>query len=409
MLKNIVQITAILILLAGTSSAQDPVFVGDVPLPDDAVMSAPADWAYSGVWVGQWDNQKNHILIVERLGDDGVADVIYAVGRDLNNVGRWFRRKARIEGDALVFADDGFPARYFLSATGRLRGVFADNKSFAVLERQELSALLASPDDNWFSVGDFEFLETDLIEDGNPIKLATVVYRPKGNGPFPLAIVHHGSTGSGRFPTDFQWVWSHDWFADILNADGWLVAFPQRRGRGQSDGLYDEGFAEDRTQGYSPKAAISLPGAERALTDANAALSALRQRQDVDAGKALLAGMSRGGVVAIIQAGHDPRDFAGVINFVGGWVSEGWGDPEINPILFRRIGSFGGPVLSIYGEDDSFYSVEHAKSNVAEMEAVGADSQLHVVKLPGHGDGHWAMYRPPLWERAVSEFLAKIE
>ncbi|MEO1248645.1 MAG: dienelactone hydrolase family protein [Pseudomonadota bacterium] len=398
-----------MIFLAGTSSAQDPVYVGDVPLPDDAVVSSQMESAFSGVWVGQWDNQKNHILIVERLGDDGFADVIYAVGRDMNNVGRWFRRKARVEGNALVFADGGFPARYSLSETGRMRGVFADDKSFAILERQELPALLASPDDNWFSVGDLEFLETDLIEDGTPIKLATVVYRPRGDGPFPLAIIHHGSTGSGKFPTDFQWVWSHDWFADVLNANGWLVAFPQRRGRGQSDGLYDEGFAEDRSQGYSPKAALSLPGAERALTDANAALSALRLRADVDSGKALLGGQSRGGVVAILQAGHDPQDFAGVINFVGGWVGEGWADPEINPTLFRRIGSFSGPVLSIYGEEDSFYSVEHARSNVAEMEAVGADSQLHVVKLPGHGNGHWAMYRPPLWEAVVSEFLAKVE
>ncbi len=398
-----------MIFLAGTASAEDSVYIGDVPLPDDAVVSSQAESAYSGVWVGQWDNQKNHILIVERLGDDGFADVVYAVGRDLNNVGRWFRRTAKIEDNALVFADDGFPARYSLSETGRMRGVFADNKSFAILERQQLPALLASPDDNWFSVGELEFLDTELVEDGKPIKLATVVYRPKGDGPFRLAVVHHGSTGSGKFPTDFQWVWSHDWFADILNADGWLVAFPQRRGRGQSDGLYDEGFAEDRSQGYSPEAALSIPGAERALTDANAALSALRLRPDVDSGKALLAGQSRGGVVAILQAGHDPQDFTGVINFVGGWVSEGWGEPAINPTLFRRIGSFGGPVLSIYGEEDSLYSVEHAKSNVAEMEAVGADSQLHVVKLPGHGNGHWAMYRPPLWEAVVSEFLAKVE
>ncbi|WP_171174388.1 S9 family peptidase [Ruegeria sp. HKCCD8929] len=406
---HLVRIPAVLIVLAGTSSAQDSVLVGDVPLPADAVMSAPEEWAFSGVWAGQWDNRRNHILVVERVDDEGVADVVYAVGTDENGRGRWFRSKARIEDDSLVLADDHFPARYLISATGRMRGFYPNNKHFAILERQELSALLASPDESWFSVGDLEFLETDLVEDGRGIRLAVVVYRPKGEGPFPLAIIHHGSTGSGKYPREFKWIWTYDWLADVLNANGWLVASPQRRGRGRSDGLYDEGFAEDRSQGYSPKAELALPGADRALADANAALSALRQRPDVDGGKTLLGGISRGGVVAIMQAGHDPQNFVGVINFVGGWVSERRGDPEINPALFRRIGAFGGPVLSIYGEGDTYYSVEHSKSNLAEMEALGADSQLHVVKLPGYLDGHWAMYVPSLWEEVVIEFLGNLD
>ena len=405
MLRHLLQIFAVLVVLAGTSSAQDSVFVGDVPLPEDAAVSAPAESPFSGVWVGQWDNQRSHILIVERVGGDGFADVIYAVGSDQNNRGRWFRRKARIAGDTLVFADDGFPARYTLSATGRIRGVLAENKGFAILERQELPALLAHPDDNWFSIGSLEFLITDLVEDGGDIALAAVVYRPPGDGPFPLAIIHHGSTGSGKNPSDFKRVWTYDWFADVLNAHGWLVAFPQRRGRGQSDGLYDEGIAKDRSQGYSPEATLSLAGAERALTDANAALSALRRRPEIKAGKILLGGMSRGGVVAIMQAGQDPQSFAGVINFVGGWMGEGWGDPGINQTLFRRIGSFSGPVLSIYGEEDPYYSVEYSKSNLAEMEALGADSQLHVVKLPGYGNGHRAMFMPILWEQVMGEYL----
>ena len=197
--------------------------------------------------------------------------------------------------------------------------------------------------------------------------------------------------------------------ADLLNANGWIVAFPQRRGRGGSDGLYDEDFAEDRLHGYSPKAARSLLGAERALKDADAALVALRRRPDVDAGKVLLGGVSRGGVVAIMQAGQNPSRFSGVINFVGGWVGERRGETEINPTLFRRIGSFDGLVLSIYGEEDEYYSLVHSKSNLAEMQALGANSQLHVVKLPGYGKGHWAIAVPTLWEGVVSEYLNTID
>ena len=54
---------------------------------------------------------------------------------------------------------------------------------------------------------------------------------------------------------------------------GYMVAFPQRRGRGKSEGLYDEGFNVDRSQGYACDPKQSLPGADRALTDIAAAAS----------------------------------------------------------------------------------------------------------------------------------------
>nr|WP_319385053.1 hypothetical protein [uncultured Roseibium sp.] len=405
LLRSQLQACAVLLAFVLQSNAQDSVFVGDVPLPDDAVSPAAEENPFVGTWVGKWDNRKNHILVIDNVREDGRARVIYAVGRDPHNSGRWFRREARIEGRTLTFDDGGFDARYSLSASGRMRGVFAGNKGFAVLQRQGLPELLAAPARDWFTLGTFEYLNTDLIDEGQAVRLAAMLYFPEGSGPFPLALIHHGSTGSGKNPRAFDQVWSADWLADILNANGWLVAFPQRRGRGLSDGRYDEGFAEDRTLGYSPDAAISLAGADRALMDANAALAALKNRADVADGKTLLGGMSRGGVVAILQAGDRPEAYSGVLNFVGGWVSEGWGDAEINPALFRRIGAFRGPILSVYGEEDPYYSVAYSKSYLAEMETLGADHRLHVVKVPGQGNGHWALSVPTLWEDAVNGFL----
>lgn len=109
-----------------------------------------------------------------------------------------------------------------------------------------------------------------------------------------------------------------------------------------------------------------------------------------------------------MQAGHSPDEFAGVTNFVGGWVSEDWGEAAINPTLFRRIGSFSGPILSIHGEEDPYDSVEYSRSNVAEMEPLGTQSQIHVVKPPGYGSGHWAIAMPNLWQDVVDGFLDSI-
>src|SRR5258708_233856 len=39
--------------------------------------------------------------------------------------------------------------------------------------------------------------------DGATVKLATITYKPAGNGPFPTLIFHHGSTGRGQEPATF--------------------------------------------------------------------------------------------------------------------------------------------------------------------------------------------------------------
>ena len=400
---------AIAISLSAQLRAADKILIGDVPLPSGIEINERGDSQFVGLWLGRWDSWRHHILVVEGVDDAGLIDVIYSVGRDRQGRGSWFRVKARQENNTLVFTDDGFAARYSISETGRLRGIYPTEDRFAILERQELSTVLATPTEDWFELGRRQFLVTELYENGEAIELAAAIYLPSGDGPFPLALVHHGSTGSGTNPRDFEWVFTNDWFADVLNAHGWIAAFPQRRGRGGSDGLYDEGFSEDRSQGYATEAHLSLPGADRALIDANAALAALRERHDVRDDAVLFPGVSRGGVVALMQAGNHPENTAGVINFVGGWMTEMPGDPEINPTLFRRVEGFEGTVLSIYGEDDPFYSIEHSRSNLAQIEAVGAESEFHTVSVPGFRSGHGVMWWPFLWDEVVSNYLRRVE
>ncbi|MEL7027243.1 MAG: hypothetical protein AAGO57_08460, partial [Pseudomonadota bacterium] len=125
--------------------------------------------------------------------------------------------------------------------------------------------------------------------------------------------------------------------------------------------------------------------------------------------RVLFSGVSRGGVVAQMQAGDQPEDTAGVINFVGGWMDESPGDPEINPTLFRRIEGYEGTVLSIYGEDDTFYSIDHSRANLAQLEEVGATSEFHVVTVPEFNRGHWVLWWPVLWEETVEEYLGRVE
>jgi dienelactone hydrolase len=173
--------------------------------------------------------------------------------------------------------------------------------------------------------GEIELLQTeaDLVEDGRPIRLEVVIFKPPGEGPFPLAVINHGSTGQGNNPDLFTETWSDVDLADFLNERGWIVAFPQRRGRGKSDGLYDEGLSADRTKGYTCDPDKSLPGADRALRDIGVAIASLRRRPEVALSRILIGGQSRGGVLSVVYAGAHPEQILGVINFVGGWVGDG--------------------------------------------------------------------------------------
>lgn len=235
------------------------------------------------------------------------------------------------------------------------------------------------------------------------------MFKPKGTGPFPLAVVNHGSTGAGTDPALFGQTCSNDWFADVLNQRGWMVAFPQRRGRGQSDGTYDEGFSADRWKGYSCDTKTSLMGADRAAEDLHAAVTALRKRSDVSDQPVLLAGQSRGGMLSIAYAGCHPDHIGGVVNFVGGWMGELCGNAAvINQTLVRQGSGLNTPTLWIYGADDLFYSIDHSQKNFLAFIEAGGTGSFEEVAVRGRNNGHWVMAKPPLWERLVGDYLDRL-
>jgi pimeloyl-ACP methyl ester carboxylesterase len=112
--------------------------------------------------------------------------------------------------------------------------------------------------------------------DGETVRLAMRVYRPGGDGPFPTLVFNHGSTGTGRDPARFGRPIDFPQLAAFFVSRGWAVVMPARRGRGGSEGEYDEGFDADRKHGYACEAGRAIPGADRALRDIHAAMGTIR-------------------------------------------------------------------------------------------------------------------------------------
>ncbi|WP_420408608.1 dienelactone hydrolase family protein [Hoeflea sp.] len=404
----IVAMAIILFQAVPAMSAPAEIEVDGLLLPADTKVEAGSASPFAGAWVGRWDGVLKTILVVESIDAEGVASVIYSVAanpqRGFDRA--WFRLAGRVEGSRMLVEGRGFSLALKFSKTGRLRAVFGDGYSFAILAKRDLKEMIQPGAEIDWSPGTSLGLATCLTEDNEPVELETVLYKPAGPGPHPLAIVNHGSTGLGNDPELFGQTWSHDWLADVLNERGYLVAFPQRRGRGRSGGLYAEGLEADRTKGYSCDPERALAGADRAIEDLDAAIAALRRRDDITAGPVLMAGVSRGGMLAAVHAGHHPAEVSGVINFVGGWIGELCETSEtINQNLVRRASAFQRPMLWLYGEDDPYYSIDHTRAMHAEFTEAGGSADYHAIEVRGSGNGHWVAAIPPLWMDLVEAYL----
>lgn len=246
--------------------------------------------------------------------------------------------------------------------------------------------------------------------DGRAQTLEAVVYRPIGaKGPLPTVVFNHGSTGTGQRPDWFTLTWTSPEVAEYFTAKGWQVVFAQRRGRGKSDGLYDEGFGPDRSAGYSCQPAQSLPGLDRALADLDVVMAHVLQRPDVDKARLLIGGVSRGGILAVAYAGTRPDRFLGVVNFVGGWLGDGCREAAaVNRSGFVRGAAMPRPTLWLYGARDSYYSLDHSRANFEAFRAAGGQGRWVVYELPPGQNGHNIYSDPALWRADLDSYLAQV-
>lgn len=369
-----------------------------ITVPDAGLSKDKARW--SGLWAGWacrgW--QCDVRLAVEQVSESG-ATVVYA-GATAGQAQITERAQALFDGDELhVRLRTGAK----LALRMRLDG--------------DVELSLWKPDDKLVSAGvltqkklpytrTVERVPTPWTEGGQPLKLEMVTYRPLGVvGPFPTVILNHGSTGNGDKPEWFTFTWTSPDLARYFLDKGWQVMFPQRRGRGKSDGLYDEGFEKDRSR-YACQPELSLPGLERAMADLDVVVAHLQTRSDVDMKRLLIGGVSRGGILSTVYAGTRATPFLGVLNFVGGWVGDRclYAD-RINTATFQRAATFTKPMLWLYGDKDPFYSLKHSRQNFDAFVAAGGQGRLLVLEPPVGQSGHSLHTYRTLWQAAADDYL----
>ena len=154
-------------------------------------------------------------------------------------------------------------------------------------------------------------LQQWLVPSPDPVTAArAVLFRPAGEGPFPLAVIAHASTQNvlrrAQMPQP-----EYRALAAWLVARGFAVLVPERPGHGATGGKYLE------DQGGCDEADYARAG--RATADEIAAAAGFVRKQSFIRPDAMVViGHSAGAWGALALAGEDPKNVAAIVAFAPG-------------------------------------------------------------------------------------------
>tara|TARA_E500000318_G_scaffold65124_2_gene60164 strand:- start:1401 stop:2690 length:1290 start_codon:yes stop_codon:yes gene_type:complete len=369
-----------------------------------------------GAYRGKWDNRLDHVLIIDRIATDGTISAYYAWARHPD----WGIHKNACERHSGTLRNGMVSrrisrekeARYALSPDGLLAGEYHFRSSVMIGLFHRFDPAGGEPetgdklpDSLTFPSGyTSELIETGLIENGEAVRLQIVVSKPNGPGPFPLLVFNHGSVGPGQGEAAARAVRVFHPVTQYFLSKGWMVVAPQRRGRGWSDGLHDEGLVNDRSR-YSCDPKIAIDGLNAAIEDVDAVMEILLARPEVDAERVVMGGNSRGGGLSLAYAGKNPGKIRGAINVSGGW--HGTVCASFNSI-HRRLTTDAArspkPTLWLHGGKDDKIGLKPAKTVFDMFLREGGTGTFVPVPEAGHN----LLWENRNWTQPVGHFMADL-
>jgi dienelactone hydrolase len=214
-----------------------------------------------------------------------------------------------------------------------------------------------------------------------------ILFRPPGEGPFPLAIIAHASTQNGLRRAQMPQP-EYRALASWLVARGFAVLVPERPGHGATGGRYLE------DQGGCDEADYSRAG--RATADSiAAALTYMREQAFVRPSGTVILGHSAGGWGALALAGQNPQGVAAIVVFSPG--RGGRANDLPNQVcapqgLMTSAAEFGKaarvPVIWLVARNDSYFSPALSRQ-MADAFRAGGD-RVDFRALPEfRSEGHW--------------------
>ena len=214
-----------------------------------------------------------------------------------------------------------------------------------------------------------------------------LLFRPPGEGPFPLAVIAHASTQNilrrAQMPQP-----EYRALAGWLVARGFAVLVPERPGHGATGGRYLE------DQGGCDEADYAKAG--RATADAiTAAAGFVRKQSFVRTGGMVIVGHSAGAWGALALAHEDPQVILAIIAFApgrGGHANDFPNQVCAPHTLISAAAEFGKgarvPVIWLVSANDTYFSPALSRQLADAFRAGGDKAEFRVLAASG-GEGHW--------------------
>jgi dienelactone hydrolase len=214
-----------------------------------------------------------------------------------------------------------------------------------------------------------------------------LLFRPSGDGPFPLALIAHASTQNvlrrAQMPQP-----EYRALAAWLVARGFAVLVPERPGHGATGGKYLE------DQGGCDEADYSRSGYATA-DSIKAALGYLREQPFVRQDGTVIVGHSAGAWGMLALAGENPKGVSAIIAFApgrGGHANDLPNQVCAPHTLMQSAAEFGEdalvPVIWLVAANDSYFSPDLSRQLADAFRTGGGRVDFRVLPASG-SEGHW--------------------
>jgi dienelactone hydrolase len=218
---------------------------------------------------------------------------------------------------------------------------------------------------------------TTIFYQSGPLRIEAYVYKPPGDGPFPLIVYNHGSReGQDRVEQPVPFI------GRVFTNAGYAVLVPERRGYGRSEGsiLREEiGFDLDQKL---------LNRLREEAGDVLAATESLKAEPFVDAARVGIMGWSFGGIASVFAA-RKSRAFFAVVDQAGGALTWARSRP-LQAALREAAAQIPSPILCMDAENDATTEAVKDVCDAARAHGVSADLKIYPPFKPTQNPGNVA-------------------
>src|SRR5262245_55308560 len=241
-----------------------------------------------------------------------------------------------------------------------------------------------------------EAVHTEVFYPSGSLRIQAYIYKPDGDGPFPIVIYNHGSRdGRERVSIPQRYI------GRMLVSAGYVVFVPERRGYGKSEGITWR--EEVRTEFQL------VPRLQRETDDVLAGVDYLRTLPFADTKRIGIMGWSFGGVVTMFAVSRSGV-FAAAVDQAGGALS--WTNSDLRGALIAAALKGTTPTLFLVAQNDRTVASIITLADIFKKRGTPHRSVIYAPWPSGASAGTlghaiFSADGAAVWEADVVEFLGR--